>query len=103
MKYGQTQLRKVYSDHMSRLCTRWDEAVADGALKTDVLEAVVRCTDGFSLKRIEAWVDAIDRGVSSTVRYVAEKQCLDIRLKTQPIFWTSYRSVTTVSWMTHWS
>ncbi|KAH7134176.1 phosphotransferase enzyme family-domain-containing protein [Dactylonectria macrodidyma] len=62
MEYEQTQLRKVYSDRMSRLWTGWDEAVADGALKADFFGAVVRCADGFSLKRIEAWVAAINRG-----------------------------------------
>jgi hypothetical protein len=62
MEYEQTQLRKVYSDHMSRLWAGWDETVADGTLKADFFGAVVRCADGFNLKRIEAWVDAINRG-----------------------------------------
>ncbi|KAM5350800.1 hypothetical protein ACJ41O_007305 [Fusarium nematophilum] len=62
MEYEQTQLRKVYSGCMSRLWAGWDEAVADGALKADFLGAVVRCADGVNLKRIEVWVDAIERG-----------------------------------------
>ncbi|KAF5024453.1 hypothetical protein F66182_3539 [Fusarium sp. NRRL 66182] len=62
LEYEQTQLREVYSEHMSRLCPRWDEIVADGVLKVDFLGAVVRCADGYNLKRIEAWADAIDRG-----------------------------------------
>lgn len=35
MEYEQTQLRKVYSEHMSRLWAGWDETVADSTLKTD--------------------------------------------------------------------
>ncbi|KAK7428873.1 hypothetical protein QQZ08_004643 [Neonectria magnoliae] len=62
MEYEQTQLRKVYSDHMSQIWGGWNEAVADGVLKVDFFGAVVRCADGFNLKRIEAWIDAINRG-----------------------------------------
>lgn len=62
MEHEQTLLRKVYSDHMARLWTGWDEAVTEGALKADFYWAVVYCADGYCLKRIEKWVNEINKG-----------------------------------------
>ena len=62
MEYEQTQLRKVYSENMSRLWAGWDETVADSTLRTDFLGAVLRCAEGFALPQIETWVTAVNRG-----------------------------------------
>ena len=62
MEYEQTQLRKVYSSRMRQLRgSSWDVDVTESALKVDFLEAVLRCNAGFYLKRVEQWVDAIER------------------------------------------
>ncbi|KAH6632847.1 phosphotransferase enzyme family-domain-containing protein [Chaetomium tenue] len=61
MEYEQTQLRKVYTARMRQLRPEWDMEVEEGALKVDFLNAVSRCGSGFYLRRIEQWVDAIER------------------------------------------
>lgn len=61
MEYEQTQLRKVYVNRMRQLRPEWDMEVEEGALKVDFLAAVSRCSSGFYLRRIEQWVDAIER------------------------------------------
>lgn len=61
MEYEQTQLRRVYSARMSQLMGHgWDGEVEEVALKVDFLGAVAKCAQGFYLKRIEQWVDAIE-------------------------------------------
>lgn len=62
MEYEMTLLRKVYSDHIARLWSGFDEAMAEGLLKTDFYKAVVYCADGWCLKRVERWVSAINKG-----------------------------------------
>lgn len=61
MEYEQTQLRKVYAARMRQLRPDWDVEVEEGALKVDFLGAVLRCGAGFYLRRIEQWVDAVER------------------------------------------
>ncbi|KAK0714749.1 phosphotransferase enzyme family-domain-containing protein [Lasiosphaeris hirsuta] len=61
MEYEQTQLRKVYSARMRQLRPEWDMDVTEGALKVDFLGAVSRCGAGFYLKRVEQWVDAVEK------------------------------------------
>ncbi|KAK3358525.1 phosphotransferase enzyme family-domain-containing protein [Lasiosphaeria ovina] len=61
MEYEQTQLRKVYAARMRQRLPEWDMEIADGALKVDFLGAVSRCGAGFYLRRIEQWVDALER------------------------------------------
>ncbi|KXX76200.1 Altered inheritance of mitochondria protein 9, mitochondrial [Madurella mycetomatis] len=61
MEYEQTQLRKVYAARMRQLRLGWDVEVEEGALKVDFLGAVLRCGAGFYLRRIEQWVDAVER------------------------------------------
>ncbi|EGS22083.1 uncharacterized protein CTHT_0039690 [Thermochaetoides thermophila DSM 1495] len=61
MEYEQTQLRKVYCEHMRRLRPDWDLEVEEGALKVDFLNAITKCGSGFYLRRIEQWVDALER------------------------------------------
>lgn len=61
MEYEQTQLRKVYAARMRQLRPGWDVEVEEGALKVDFLGAVLRCGAGFYLRRIEQWVDAVER------------------------------------------
>ncbi|KAL2176134.1 phosphotransferase enzyme family-domain-containing protein [Thermothelomyces heterothallicus CBS 202.75] len=61
MEYEQTQLRKVYAARMRQLRPDWDLEVEESALKVDFLGAVARCAAGFYLRRIEQWVDAVER------------------------------------------
>ncbi|KAK4096046.1 kinase-like protein [Parathielavia hyrcaniae] len=61
MEYEQTQLRKLYAARMWQLRPEWDVEVDEGALKVDFLGAVSRCGSGFYLRRIEQWVDAVER------------------------------------------
>ncbi|KAK1752005.1 phosphotransferase enzyme family-domain-containing protein [Echria macrotheca] len=61
MEYEQTQLRKVYSARMRLLRPGWDADLEEAALKVDFLDAVLRCNAGFYLKRLEQWVDAVER------------------------------------------
>ncbi|KAL2022643.1 hypothetical protein VTK56DRAFT_4987 [Thermocarpiscus australiensis] len=61
MEYEQTQLRKVYASRMRQVTPEWDMEVEESALKVDFLGAVRRCDSGFYLRRIEQWVDAIER------------------------------------------
>ncbi|KAL2148632.1 hypothetical protein VTH82DRAFT_2186 [Thermothelomyces myriococcoides] len=61
MEYEQTQLRKVYAARMRQLRPDWDLEVEESALKVDFLGAVTRCAAGFYLRRIEQWVDAVER------------------------------------------
>ncbi|KAK4119407.1 kinase-like protein [Parathielavia appendiculata] len=61
MEYEQTQLRKVYAARMQQLRPEWDVEVEESALKVDFLGAVSRCGSGFYLRRIEQWVDAVER------------------------------------------
>lgn len=61
MEYEQTQLRRVYSGRMNQLMGNgWDGEVEEAALKVDFLGAVSKCAQGFYLKRIEQWVDAVE-------------------------------------------
>lgn len=61
MEYEQTQLRRVYSATMSQLMGHgWDADVEEAVLKVDFLGAVAKCAQGFYLKRIEQWVDAVE-------------------------------------------
>lgn len=61
MEYEQTQLRKVYTTRMRQLRPEWDMEVEESALRVDFLCAVARCASGFYLRRIEQWVDAVER------------------------------------------
>lgn len=61
MEYEQTQLRKVYAARMRQLRPEWDKEVEEGALKVDFLGAVSRCGSGLFLRRVEQWVDAVER------------------------------------------
>ncbi|KAM0354878.1 hypothetical protein ACHAPU_000714 [Fusarium lateritium] len=62
MEYEKTQLRKVYSHHVSQQYPRWDKLVADSTLKSDFLGAVSRCATGVYLKGVERWIDVVNGG-----------------------------------------
>lgn len=62
MDYEQTQLRKIYKEHMRELQPTWDAEVAGGALKNDFMEAVNRCAAGYWLRSVWEWIDAIEKG-----------------------------------------
>ena len=61
MEYEQTQLRTLYTARKRQLRPEWDMEVEEGTLRVDFLNAVLRCGSGFYLRRIEQWVDAIER------------------------------------------
>lgn len=62
MEYEQTQLRKVYEERMRQSWPSWDDDVAEGALKVDFLGAVARCADGWHLRGVNQWLEAIEGG-----------------------------------------
>ncbi|KXX81172.1 Altered inheritance of mitochondria protein 9, mitochondrial [Madurella mycetomatis] len=62
MEYEQTQLRKVYIAKMKELWPQWEREAECASLKSDFLGAVDRCADGWYLKRIEQWIDAVEAG-----------------------------------------
>jgi hypothetical protein len=62
LEYETTQLRRVYNTHMRQLRPSWDIEVQDNALKDDFIGAVFSCSQGFFLKRIARWVDAVEKG-----------------------------------------
>ncbi|KAK4235740.1 altered inheritance of mitochondria protein 9 [Achaetomium macrosporum] len=78
MEYEQTQLRKVYAARMRQLRPEWDVEVEEGALKVDFLGAVSRCGSGFYLRRIEQWVDAVERK-----EYLPLMEVLRVGIKTE--------------------
>ncbi|KAL2196687.1 phosphotransferase enzyme family-domain-containing protein [Corynascus similis CBS 632.67] len=78
MEYEQTQLRKVYAARMRQLRPEWDLEVEESALKVDFLGAVTRCGSGFYLRRIEQWVDAIERK-----EYLPLMEVLRVGIKTK--------------------
>jgi hypothetical protein len=74
MEYEQTMLRKVYVQYMTDvdplrrihdmalLFEKWCREAAHSPLKVDFLGAVDRCADGWHLKGIEKWIDAVEGG-----------------------------------------
>lgn len=78
MEYEQTQLRKVYAARMRQLRPEWDLEVEESALKVDFLGAVTRCGSGFYLRRIEQWVDAVERK-----EYLPLMEVLRVGIKTK--------------------
>jgi hypothetical protein len=45
---------------MCKIRPGWDAEIEQNALKEDFVGAVFRCGQGFHLKRIAQWVDAIE-------------------------------------------
>lgn len=62
MEYEQSQLRRLYHAHMCKLRPGWGAEIEQNALKEDFVGAVFRCGQGFYLKRIAQWLDALDKG-----------------------------------------
>ncbi|KAK5997137.1 hypothetical protein PT974_02490 [Cladobotryum mycophilum] len=62
LEYEQTQLRKVYAQHMCDLWPDWGLEMVEGALKMDFLEAVLRCTSGWSVRSLDRWIDEVEGG-----------------------------------------
>jgi aminoglycoside phosphotransferase (APT) family kinase protein len=62
LEYENTQLRRIYNTHMRQLRHGWDIEVQENALKDDFIGAVFSCSQGFFLKRIVQWVDAVEKG-----------------------------------------
>ncbi|CAI7649441.1 unnamed protein product [Penicillium glandicola] len=61
MEYEKTQLRRLYHVCMGQLRPGWDAEVEDSALKEDFAGAVFGCGQGFHVKRIAQWIDAIGK------------------------------------------
>ncbi|KAH6627644.1 phosphotransferase enzyme family-domain-containing protein [Chaetomium tenue] len=61
-EFQQTQLRKVYAGKMKQLWPQWETEVASAALKLDFLGALGCCLRGWSLDKIEQWIDAVEGG-----------------------------------------
>ncbi|KAJ7217078.1 phosphotransferase enzyme family-domain-containing protein [Mycena pura] len=60
MQYEVTQLQKVYD---AKLAVLWpNHPLEESALKVDFYEAVLQCIAGIWLKKVNKWVDCIDRG-----------------------------------------
>ncbi|KAK0645445.1 phosphotransferase enzyme family-domain-containing protein [Cercophora newfieldiana] len=79
MEYEQTQLRKVFAARMRQLRPEWEVEAQESQLRVDFLEAVTKCGGGFYLKRIEQWVDAVERkefkvGLSEVLRVGMRKE-----------------------------
>ncbi|KAF5017715.1 hypothetical protein F66182_10334 [Fusarium sp. NRRL 66182] len=72
MEYEKTQLRQLYHAHMCKLRPGWDAEIEQKALKEDFVGAVFRCGQGFFLKRIAQWIDAIDKGQFPRLKDVLE-------------------------------
>ncbi|KAK6077618.1 hypothetical protein SCUP515_04816 [Seiridium cupressi] len=60
MEYEVTQLRKVYSSRMGELWPDWP--LEESYLQVDFFEALLQCSAGFFLNKVNAWVDGIERG-----------------------------------------
>jgi hypothetical protein len=56
------QLRRLYHAMMRQMIPSWNTQVNDSALKQDFAGAVFRCGDGYFLKWIVQWIDAVERG-----------------------------------------
>lgn len=62
LEYENTHLRRIYNTHMRQLRPGWDIEVQQNALKNDFVAAVFSCSQGFFLKRVSQWVDAVEKG-----------------------------------------
>lgn len=60
MEWEVTQLRKIYSTKLRELWPEWP--LEESHLKVDFHEAVEQCAAGVFLKRVDRWVDSIERG-----------------------------------------
>ncbi|KAI3391991.1 hypothetical protein diail_6367 [Diaporthe ilicicola] len=60
MDYETTQLRKLYKEKLRQLWPDWP--LEDSYLKIDFLEAVFQCSAGLFVKKVDRWVDSIERG-----------------------------------------
>jgi aminoglycoside phosphotransferase (APT) family kinase protein len=60
MEWEVTQLRKVYSTRLRELWPDWP--VEESYLQIDFYEALLQCSAGVFLKKVNRWVDSIERG-----------------------------------------
>ncbi|GAM38211.1 hypothetical protein TCE0_033f08759 [Talaromyces pinophilus] len=72
MEYEKTHLRRQYHAHMCSLRPDWDAEMERNAIKEDFARAVFRCGQGFHLKRIAQWADAIYKGHFPRLKDVLE-------------------------------
>ncbi|KAH8203355.1 hypothetical protein TruAng_002450 [Truncatella angustata] len=60
MEWEVAQLRKVYSARLSELWPDWP--LEESYMKVDFFEAVLQCSAGIFLKKVNKWVDSMERG-----------------------------------------
>ncbi|KAK7711997.1 hypothetical protein SLS64_005268 [Diaporthe eres] len=60
MEYETTKLRAVYEASLRQLWPDWP--LEENHLKVDFFEAVLQCSSGIFVKKVDRWVDSIQRG-----------------------------------------
>lgn len=60
MEYETTQLRAVYEASLRQLWPDWP--LEEDHIKVDFFEAVLQCSSGIFVKKVDRWVDNIERG-----------------------------------------
>lgn len=62
MEYETTKLRAVYEASLRQLWPDWP--LEENHMKVDFFEAVLQCSSGIFVKKVDRWVDSIQRGNS---------------------------------------
>ncbi|APA16221.1 hypothetical protein sscle_16g109910 [Sclerotinia sclerotiorum 1980 UF-70] len=68
LEYESTMLRTLFLDEMQKIAPEWIEESTKGAGKADFEIAVQHCDGGWSVKRLTAWLDAIEKGENWSLR-----------------------------------
>jgi hypothetical protein len=68
MDWELAQLRKTFLEEMNRLSPEWIKTMEEGVEKADFENAVQNCDNSWRTKKINAWLDARDRGEKWSLR-----------------------------------
>ncbi|KAF7941008.1 hypothetical protein EAE99_000645 [Botrytis elliptica] len=68
LEYESTMFRALFLDEMQKIAPEWIEESTKGAVKADFEAAVQNCDGGWSVKRITAWLDALEKGENWSLR-----------------------------------
>ncbi|KAJ8062551.1 hypothetical protein OCU04_009078 [Sclerotinia nivalis] len=68
LEYESTMLRTLFLDEMQKIAPEGIEESTKGAVKADFEVAVQNCDSGWSVKRITAWLDALEKGENWSLR-----------------------------------
>ncbi|KAH8747236.1 kinase-like domain-containing protein [Diaporthe sp. PMI_573] len=60
MEYETTQLRAVYERRLRELWPAWP--LQGSQIKVDLVDAVLQCSAGIFVKKVDRWADSIERG-----------------------------------------